>query len=200
MTISMYHPGSREFQDRFDTRRLADRIEERLVRDRVTADDKALIERLDMFFLATVDEAGQPSCSYKGGDPGFVRVLDEFNLVFPVYDGNGMFVSAGNMARSPRIGMLFIDFEQPKRLRVHGSVSIERDDPLLPAYAEAQFIVRVRVEKVFPNCPRYVHKYRRIESSPYVPRAACETPVPNWKRSEWAADVLPAKDPARGKK
>jgi predicted pyridoxine 5'-phosphate oxidase superfamily flavin-nucleotide-binding protein len=197
---SMYHAGSREFQDRFDTRRLADRIEQTLVRERVTAEDKALIERLDMFFLATVDEDGQPSCSYKGGDPGFVRVVDERCLVFPVYDGNGMFVSAGNMARQPRIGMLFIDFEQPRRLRVHGRASIERDDPLLGDYQEAQFIVRVQVDKVFPNCPRYIHKYQRLESSPYVPRAACETPVPNWKRSDWAADVLPQNDPAREKK
>lgn len=197
---SMYHPGSREFQDRFDTRRLADRIEQTLVREHVTAEDKALIERLDMFFLATVDEAGQPSCSYKGGDPGFVRVVDETQLAFPVYDGNGMFVSAGNMARQPLVGMLFIDFEQPKRLRIHGRARIELEDPLLADYAEAQFIVRVRVQKVFPNCPRYVHKFQRVERSPYVPRAACETPIPSWKRSDWAADVLPENDPANRKK
>jgi uncharacterized protein len=197
---SMYHTGSREFQDRFDTRRLADRIEQTLVRDHITAEDKALIERLDMFFLATVDADGQPSCSYKGGDPGFVRVVDESVLAFPVYDGNGMFVSAGNMASSPGIGLLFIDFEQPKRLRIHGRASIELNDPLLGEYVEAQFIVRVQVEKVFPNCPRYIHRYRRVESSPFVPRAACETPVPNWKRSDWAADVLPEHDPARRKK
>ena len=197
---SLYHPGNREFQDRFDTRRLADRIEQTLVREHVTAEDKALIERVDMFFLATVDEDGQPSCSYKGGDPGFVRVVDERGLAFPVYDGNGMFLSAGNMAHQPRIGMLFIDFEQPKRLRVHGRATIERDDPLLGGYQEAQFIVRVQVDRVFPNCPRYIHKYQRVESSPYVPRAACETPVPNWKRSDWAADVLPENDPARRRK
>jgi hypothetical protein len=197
---SMYRPGSREFQDRFDTRRLADRIEERLVRDRVGADDRALIERLDMFFLATVDETGQPSCSYKGGDPGFVRVLDEFNLAFPVYDGNGMFVSAGNMAQHANVGLLFIDFERPTRLRVHGRASMAPDDALLREYTEAQFVVRIRVEKVFPNCPRYVHKYQRLERSSFVPRAACETPIPNWKRSDWAADVLPEHDPARGKK
>lgn len=197
---SMYHRGSRELQDRFDTRRLADRIEEKLVRDRITAEDKAFIERLDMFFLATADKNGQPSCSYKGGDPGLVRVVDEFHVAFPSYDGNGMFVSAGNALVNPRVGMLFIDFEQPQRLRLGGVASVERGDPLLREYAQAQFIVRVRVEKVFPNCPRYIHTYRRLERSVYVPHASCETPIPGWKRSDWAADVLPKDDPARREK
>ena len=197
---SMYHEGSRELQNRFDTQRLADRIEERLVRDRIAPEDKAFIERLDMFFLATADEVGQPSCSYKGGDPGFVRVVDERHVAFPSYDGNGMYLSAGNVLINPRVGMLFIDFERPTRLRLSGVASVERDDPLLREYVEAQFIVRVRVEKVFPNCPRYIHRYRRLERSIYVPQPACETPIPGWKQSEWAADVLPAHDPARGKK
>ena len=191
---TMYHDGSRELQDGFDSRRLADRIEQRLVRDRMTAEDKAFIEGVDMFFLATADAAGQPSCSYKGGDPGFVRVIDERHLAFPSYDGNGMFLSAGNVRVNPRVGILFIDFEKPKRLRLHGSASVERDDPLLQEFKEAQFVVRVRVEQVFPNCPRYIHQYKRVERSTYVPRASCETPVPGWKRSEWAADVLPTPD------
>lgn len=196
LMTSMYHEGSRDLQDGFDTRRLADRIEQRLVHDRIGAEDKAFIERLDMFFLATADETGQPSCSYKGGDPGFVRIVDEFHLAFPIYDGNGMFLSAGNVLVNAKVGMLFIDFEQPKRLRINGVASVERDDPLLKEYTEAQFIVRVKAQQVFPNCPRYIHKYQRVQRSVYVPRPACETPIPAWKKSDWAADVLPKDDPA----
>jgi uncharacterized protein len=192
-----YHQGSRELQDRFDTRRLADRIEQRLVVDRIGDADKAFIESLDMFFLATTDEAGQPSCSYKGGEPGFVRVVDPLTLAFPNYDGNGMFLSMGNVVRHPRVGMLFIDFERQRRLRLSGEAGISMDDPLLADYPEAQFIVRVAVARVFPNCPRYIHKYQRVERSSFVPKAGCETPVPNWKKSDWATDVLPEKDPAR---
>jgi hypothetical protein len=59
-------------------------------------------------------------------------------------------------------------------------------------YPEAQFIVRVRAREVFPNCPRYVHKYRLVERSQFVPKANCPTPVPDWKRSEWAKGVLSA--------
>ncbi len=193
----LYHGGSRELQDRFDTRRLADRIEQRLVVDRVGENDKAFIESLDMFFLATTDEDGQPSCSYKGGDAGFVRVVDPITLAFPNYDGNGMFLSMGNLARHPRIGMLFIDFERQRRLRLSGEARICLDDELLPGFPEAQFMVRVSVTRVFPNCPRYIHKYQRVDRSAFVPKAGCETPVPNWKKNDWACDVLPGKDPAR---
>jgi hypothetical protein len=141
-----YHQGSRELQDRFDTRRLADRIEQRLVTDSLSESDCAFIAARDMFFLATTDEHGQPACSYKGGDPGFVHATDARTLVFPNYDGNGMFLSMGNVLANPHVGMLFIDFvsARPSRLRVNGVASIDAEDPLLASYPEAQFIVRVR--------------------------------------------------------
>lgn len=195
----LYNHPARSLQDRFDTRRLADRIEERLLADTIGDGDRALIERLDMFFLATVDAEGQPQCSYKGGEPGFVRVLDERTLAFPLYDGNGMFLSAGNMLGGARVGLLFIDFvaERPSRIRVNGVASIDPDDPLAAEWPGAQLVVRVRVGEVFPNCPRYIHRLALVERSPFVPQAACAPPVPDWKRRPWAQDVLPAGDAAR---
>src|SRR3954467_6409644 len=100
VTDGMYHEASRKLQDRFDTRRLADRIEER-VRETFDDGDRAFIEGADMFFLATADEQGRPQCSYKGGEPGFVRVLDERTIAFPNWDGNGMYLSAGNVLVNP---------------------------------------------------------------------------------------------------
>jgi predicted pyridoxine 5'-phosphate oxidase superfamily flavin-nucleotide-binding protein len=191
-----YHDGSRRLQDRFDTRRLADRIDERLVSDAVHDDDRAFIERMDMFFLATADADGHPTCSYKGGEPGFVRVLDEHTLAFPLYDGNGMFLSAGNVLENPHVGLLFIDFERRRRMRVEGQATIDPDDPLREEYPEAQLVVRVRARRVYPNCPRYIHRMRLVERSRFVPRSECETPVPAWKQREWSHDVLPAGDPA----
>ena len=192
----MYHDGNRKLQDRFDTRRLADRIEDRIVRDRIDDDDRAFIEARDMFFIATTDDEGQPQCSYKGGDLGFVRVLDDHTIAFPVYDGNGMFLTAGNLLVNPRVGLLFIDFEGRKRMRLNGTASVDDADPLLAAYPEAQLVVRVHATEVFPNCPRYIHEYRLVQRSRFVPKDECETPVPQWKRSEWAHDVLPEQDPA----
>ncbi len=196
---STYHDGSRRLQDQFDTRRLADRIDERFVQRRVIdAGDKAFIEKLDMFFLATADAEGRPQCSYKGGDPGFVKVIDETTLAFPNYDGNGMYLSMGNLLVNPNVGMLFIDFtgNPPSRVRVNGTATIDENDPLIGEWERAQFIVRVHAEEGFPNCPRYIHRMELVERSRFVPREACAPPVPGWKRTEWAHDVLPADDPA----
>jgi hypothetical protein len=195
----LFRASHRVLQQRFDTERLADRIEERLLRDHIDADNKAFIERLDMFFLATADAAGRPNCSYKGGDPGFVRVLDPRTLAFPCYDGNGMFLSMGNLGENPAVGLLFIDFESPKRLRVNGEARIESADSVQPPYVGAQFVVKVAVREAFPNCPRYIHKKGAVERSEFVPRSGSKPPVPKWKRMEWACDVLPKDDPAREK-
>jgi predicted pyridoxine 5'-phosphate oxidase superfamily flavin-nucleotide-binding protein len=198
---STYHEGARRLQDRFDTRRLADRIDERFFqRAAIEPDDRAFIERMDMFFLATADAEGRPQCSYKGGDPGFVKVLDEHTVAFPNYDGNGMYLSMGNLLVNPHVGMLFIDFTaaRPSRLRLNGVASVDEKDPLTTAWPGAQFVVRVEARQVFPNCPRYIHRMELVERSRFVPREETEVPVPDWKRTTWACDVLPENDPAQG--
>lgn len=192
-----YHEHQRYLQDHFDTRRLADRLEERIVASTIDGEDKQFIESRDMFFLATVDSRGFPNCSYKGGDPGFVRVIDERTIAFPNYDGNGMYVSMGNVRQTRQVGMLFIDWEHPQRLRLNGEATLDENDPFRASFPEAQFIVRVNVREVFANCPRYIHRMKLIERSKFVPRALAATPVPDWKRQEFVADVLPEHDPAR---
>ena len=195
-----YNDGSRRLQDRFDTRRLADRLDERFFQSAtIDPKDKEFIERQDMFFLATADEHGHPQCSYKGGDPGFVKVPDDHTVAFPNYDGNGMYLSMGNLLVNPHVGMLFVDFtaKRPSRLRLNGTASIDEDDPLKAAWSGAQFVVRVRATEVFPNCPRYIHRMALIERSRFVPKQDAPPPVPDWKRTDWACDVLPEGDPAR---
>jgi predicted pyridoxine 5'-phosphate oxidase superfamily flavin-nucleotide-binding protein len=192
-----FTPEQRALQDHFDSRRIADRIDQLLVNDQIDQGAAAFIESRDMFFLSTVDASGQPSCSYKGGAPGFVRVLDPDTLAFPVYDGNGMFISMGNVAATSKVGMLFIDFEHPGRLRVHGDATFSAADELVGTWPGAIAVVRVVVTEVFPNCPRYIHRMQRVAESPYVPAVGVVAPVPDWKRAEWANDALPANDPAR---
>ena len=137
----IFHQGSRQLQDKFDTRRLADRVGD-IVHDVIDDNDRAFIERMDMFFLATVDEQGHANCSYKGGEPGFVRVVDERTIAFPNYDGNGMYLSMGNLLANPHVGLLFLDFERQRRLRLNGTASVDPADPLTAQYPEAQFVVR----------------------------------------------------------
>jgi hypothetical protein len=190
-----YHAGQRAFQDQFDTRRLADRLAES-TSDVISEAFKKFIEQRDMFFIATADAEGWPECSYKGGEPGFVRVIDEHTLAFPVHNGNGMFLTAGNLAANPRVGLLFIDFELGTRLRMSGQASVDPNDPLLGSYPRAQFVIRVRAREVFANCRRYVHHYSLVERSRFVPTGDVDPPVPDWKLDEWFAGTLPHDDPA----
>ncbi|GJD99177.1 pyridoxamine 5'-phosphate oxidase family protein [Methylobacterium isbiliense] len=194
---SLYSAAHRALQEEFGTTRLADWLDTDFVHAGIRDEERAFIEARDMFFLSTVDPDGNPTVSYKGGAPGFVRVPDAGTLVFPGYDGNGMFYSVGNIAGQGRVGLLFIDFETPHRLRVQGTARLEREGPLLAAFPEAKYLVRVAVTKVWVNCPRYVHTYRKERSSRYVPQAGRETPLALWKRIDLLQDVLPEDDAAR---
>jgi predicted pyridoxine 5'-phosphate oxidase superfamily flavin-nucleotide-binding protein len=191
----MYHEHSRALQERFDTRRLADRLAEVLAHARFTDEDRAFIEARTFFFLATTDADGFPECSYKGGAPGFVRVLDDKTLVFPSFDGNGMFKSLGNIRASGKVGLLFLDFENPKRLRVNGTATVDSDDPLLAHTVGAQLIVRVTAQQIFPNCPRYIHRMQIVEASAYVPEQASKRPFPGGRRFRSSTKCCPAPIP-----
>jgi uncharacterized protein len=199
----IYQESQRSLQDAFDSRRLADRIEETLRETTLGAEAIELIRSVPFFFISTIDARGFPTCSYKGGAPGFVRVLDPSTIVFPSYNGNGMFLTTGNILASPKVGLLFIDFEDPDRLRVHGEASViapPAEDPLLQAYPGAELIVRVKVLEVFPNCPRYIHRCQRKSLSEFVPAPDGTAPVPEWKKMEWAKDVLPGKNRPTGRR
>ena len=171
-----------------------------LQRDEISKEDQLFIEGRDMFFLSTVDEEGRPTVSYKGGDPGFVKVVNKNTIAFPDYDGNGMFYSLGNIASSAYVGMLFINFEKPERLRVQGTATVSDDDPLIGEYKEVKFMVRVKVDAAWINCPRYVHRMQKVKKSRYVPREDSQTPLAGWKRIDIVQGVLPARDKGRAEK
>lgn len=186
----LYGEEHRKLQDTFDSRRMADRIEQIAMKTEIGDDERAFIESRDMFFLSTVDERGRPTVSYKGGMPGFVRVIDGATIAFPSYDGNGMYLSMGNIAGQAQVGMLFIDFERPFRLRLQGRAIVTRDDPLLATFKDAELVVRVALSELWMNCPRYIHRYQRVQTSRYAPRDGAETPLCEWKRIDAVGDVL----------
>jgi len=179
MTIG-YHDGHRRLQDEFKSRKIADRLDE-FARIAFSDDDKAFIESCAFFFFATADHEGRPDCSHKGGMPGFAQVSAPDEIAFPDYDGNGMFKSLGNIAVNPNVGLLFINFEQPRRLRVSGTASFSRNDPLLAHTVGAQLIVRVKARAIFPNCPRYIPTMQFIAPSKFAPQAGVAFPEPEWK-------------------
>lgn len=190
-----YNEGSRALQDRFDSRRIADRLET-MKRTLFTEDDKAFIESAVYFFLATADADGQPDCSFKGGPAGFVRVTGPSELAFPDYDGNGMFRSLGNIGVNASVALLFIALHgPPRRLRVNGDARIDRDDPLMASTVGAQMMVRVEARAIFPNCPRYIPTLQLAEMSLYTPEPGCDPVEPAWKGFDVFKDDVHPRQP-----
>ena len=190
--MNFYHEGQRALQDRFAARALADRLEQVTHRTRLIGEDAELIARAGFFFLATADAQGRPDCSYKGGAPGFVRAVAPDLIVFPDYDGNGMFRSLGNIQVNPAVALLFIALDaSPRRLRINGRATIAFDDPLMTDFVGAQALIKVTPEHIFPNCPRYIHDLDAGAPSPYTPRADAAPPEPAWKSFDAFKDVVP---------
>lgn len=190
----MYGPTHRELQERFETTQLADTMEAVIVTPTINDDQRQFIEQRDYFYLSTVDGDGWPTVSYKGGPKGMLRVEDEQTIVFPNYDGNGMYLSLGNLMADDRVGLLLMDFETPQRLRVQARASLDDSAARLAMFPGAQTVVVLAVEKVFPNCARYIHPHTRVETSAYVPAEDGSQPVPSWKRIDLLQPVLPDAD------
>lgn len=192
-----YTDAQRALQGRHDSVKLADVVVQAIVRDEIEEPHIPFIESRDFFFLSTVSAEGEPTVSYKGGAPGLVKVLDGRTIVFPNYDGNGMFKSMGNISEAAKVGLLFIDMETPNRIRIQGNATLSDNDPEIENYPGANMMVRVDVTACFLNCARYIHKHERVSQSPYVPDAKGAQPYPSWKRIDMVQDALPGKDAGR---
>lgn len=130
----------------------------------------AFVESLPFFFIATANQHGECDCSFRGreydasGRPyALVKVIDAKTLIFPDYSGNNFFNSLGNILVNGQIGMLFIDFESRRRIRINGRANIIEDRH---AYAElwplAQRYIQVTVEQAFGNCRARIPRMKLI--------------------------------------
>jgi len=192
-TEGFFHAGSLALQDRADSRRIAGRIAELRRHDSFSADDLAQIAAAQMFFLATADADGRPDCSVKGGEPGFVQAIGPNLLSFPDYDGNGMFRSLGNISVNPAVGLLFVDFESGRKMRINGTAVLLRDGE------DGGLRVEVAACDIFPNCPRYVPHMVVAARSVHNPRPGYTPPPPAWQAKPELKDFLPTRQrPATG--
>jgi predicted pyridoxine 5'-phosphate oxidase superfamily flavin-nucleotide-binding protein len=189
-----YKETHRTLQEEFGTRGLADRLEQVTIAEEISEEAATFVQSQDKFFLSTLDEAGNPTVSHKGGAKGFVRVLNPNTLLFPNYDGNGMFLSMGNIAGQAKVGMLFIDFEAPHRMRLQGTARLLREGPLFESYPGADLVVEVQVAQTWVNCPRYIHRYQSVEKSSHVPDSEGNASFAVWKRIDALQDVLSPED------
>jgi uncharacterized protein len=191
-----YTPKALELQKRFDTEALAAAELAVIMHDTLSPPDRGFIESSEYFFFSTVDPSGSPTVSYKGGAPGFVKMTEDGQtLMFPCFDGNGMYFSMGNIAHTSKIGMLFISFITPARLRVQGNAALTDDPAIVGLWPGAQFAVKVKITALITNCPRYIPRMERKEGSRYVPDTKTGVqPIPGWKRIDAIQAVLPKRD------
>jgi predicted pyridoxine 5'-phosphate oxidase superfamily flavin-nucleotide-binding protein len=188
---NFYHAGHRQLQTEFQSQALADRLEEIIVQPTLDGDAQAFIEAQDHFFLTTVDTSGFPTVSYKGGNPGFVQVVDATTLLFPCFDGNGMWLSMGNILEHEKIGMLFINMVEPHRVRIQGTATLTREPSVLDQWQDVGLAVQVNISHTWINCPRYIHPMEKRHQSPHVPTREHITEAAEWKSLELVADVIP---------
>jgi len=194
--MAMFNEGNRTLQDRYGGRAVADKIVELVEAPTISDDFKDFIESLPFFFLAT-SAGDNTDCSFKGGDPGFVRVTAPDQLIFPDYDGNRMYKSLGNITENPNVGLLFMRFGAEEgqgalylRVRVNGKATVHDKHPALDTYPGAKRIVEVAVTHVFPNCPRYIPEMEMVAPSRHIPQVDQEQPTPAWKEIPPIAEIL----------
>jgi len=158
-----FHLGEQAAQQRWQTAELWDSARKaRLLWDHIPEPFQARIEGAPFFFLATSSPDGRCDCSFKGGGPGLIRVLDARRFAFPDFDGNGAFMSLGNILLNPQVGCLFIDFSDGARLRVNGRASVHEDGPVAALFPEHRRVVLVDIEQVVPNCPQHIPRLQLI--------------------------------------
>jgi predicted pyridoxine 5'-phosphate oxidase superfamily flavin-nucleotide-binding protein len=191
-----YHDGMRALQDRFDGRRVADRLAEHRRRYDFWDDDRVMIESAPFFFIAT-SFGGYSDCSMRSGIPGFVKIVAPGTIEFPEYDGNSMYRTLGNISRNPNVGLLFVKFDgKTMRVRINGKALIQDDAAALARHHAAKLVVCVECE-LFSNCPRAVHDLQGGRLSTYMPQPGYDPPAPEWKSRDYIRNILPATDPHR---
>jgi uncharacterized protein len=192
--MEFYHRGMRKLQDRFEGREVPDRLAANRMRTAFNEADRELTETSPFFFLATATPESV-DCSFKGGEPGFVRVVGDNVLAWPDYDGNRMYRSLGNICENPRVGLLFINFDgrlfnAAARLRVNGLAEIDEREEAVAGLVGAKRLIRVVAENIFTNCPRYIPKLQFEERSVHSPREGHTPPDPAWKSMPFVKDIF----------
>jgi predicted pyridoxine 5'-phosphate oxidase superfamily flavin-nucleotide-binding protein len=199
-----FTPAVKTIQDRKGSRQSYARME----RDQgwqttITPKLANYIADLDMFYLGTANANGQPYIQYRGGSPGFLKVVDEQTLGFADFGGNRQYITLGNLSENPKAFLFLMDYENSRRIKLWGTARVvERDaelqeslrDPSYPGQVERAILFTV--EAWDANCPQHIHRRFSVRQiAPGVDKlqakiAALEAEVARLKSAQ--ADAEPA--------
>jgi len=140
----------------------------------VTPELEAFLAGLDMFYLGTANAEGQPYIQYRGGAPGFLKVLDSHTLAFADFGGNRQYITLGNLSENPKAFLFLMDYAERRRIKIWGTARVVEGDPELvetlrvpghPAKVERAIVFEVEAWDM--NCQKHIH--RRFPESAVAP-------------------------------
>lgn len=142
----------------------------------VTPDLAEFLSRLDMFYLGTANAEGQPYIQYRGGSPGFLKVLDEKTLAFADFGGNRQYITLGNLSENSKAFIFLMDYSQSQRVKLWGTAQVVEDDPeLLDQLRDPDYPGKVERAIVFTieawdmNCPQHIHpRFSKQQIAPVI--------------------------------
>lgn len=155
----------RAAQEAQGTRRQNERLENSPRGNELGPHEMEFIRQRDGFYLATVSESGYPYIQFRGGAPGFLKVLDTHTLGFADFSGNRQYISLGNLSRNDKAALFLMDYAAQRRLKIFARV--ERKDAAaapelierlaVPGYAaQIERALLFHVEAFDWNCPQHI--------------------------------------------
>jgi predicted pyridoxine 5'-phosphate oxidase superfamily flavin-nucleotide-binding protein len=169
-----FTPAVKAVQARKGSRTRYERVERGGWQTRVTPDLEEFLAGLDMFYLGTATADGQPYIQYRGGAPGFLKVLDDRTLGFADFGGNRQYLTVGNLSENPKAFIFLMDYANSQRVKMWGTAQVVEDDPaLLEKLSDTAYPGKVERAVVFTveawdvNCPQHIHK--RFSQSQIAP-------------------------------
>ena len=131
----------------------------------VSPELEAFLADLDMFYLGTTNAEGQPYIQYRGGTPGFLKMIDEKTLGFADFGGNRQYITLGNLSENPQAFIFLMDYAHSRRIKLWGNARVVDDDPaLLDRLRDSSYSGQVEQAILFEieawdvNCPQHIHK------------------------------------------
>jgi hypothetical protein len=161
-----FTPAVKAIQERKGSRKTYSRLEQRHGwQTRVTPDLAEFLADLDMFYLGTANADGQPYIQYRGGSPGFLKVIDERTLGFADFGGNRQYITLGNLSENPKACLFLMDYANSRRVKVWGTARVVEGDAALeerlrdPAYpGNVERAILFTVEAWDVNCQQHIHQ------------------------------------------
>lgn len=135
-----------------------------------------LIDKADLFFIASKHGSQSMDTNHRGGAPGLVRVFRNesaekggVTLIYPEYSGNRLYQTLGNLQQDPLAGIVIPDFETGDVLYLTGRTTILVGEKAGKYMPRTKLAVRIDVTEARFVRDGLPFRGKVIDYSPYNP-------------------------------